>query len=234
MVKKKRLVEVAEDLYNQFTDKVANDGSFLDDDILDVEKESFQKYLTNPKFIFDLGTGNGRALPYLLELYNCKIVAIDYEYKMLKLARKKVNNSRVTFLQGDFIDLLPSLEYPDAILCLGTVYCALQRKEKRDAFLKMSFEKLNKNNGLLFLGYRSIEDAVVIENVVHEEKTTEGSIIFFEEEVNGEKLRGSQFYPNEHSLKIKLANFGFNELENYRIERSKLTRNLLVLRAGEK
>jgi asparagine synthase (glutamine-hydrolysing) len=65
-----------------------------------VEKEAFQKYLTNPELIFDLGTGNGRALPYLLESYNCKIVAIDYEYKMLKLARKKVT----VVLTGDGSD----------------------------------------------------------------------------------------------------------------------------------
>lgn len=81
--------------------------------------------------ILDLGTGDGRLLSLLLiDRPNAEAVAIDFSPTMLEAARAKFNNNlRVSVVDHNLDDLLPSLGKFDAVVSSFAIHhCTDARK----------------------------------------------------------------------------------------------------------
>lgn len=66
--------------------------------------------------ILDFGSGPGNNLPFLLSLEPQKIIEVDFSPEMLKLAKKKCSDVRVSYVNSSY-DLYASLEKFDLIIC---------------------------------------------------------------------------------------------------------------------
>ena len=101
------------EIIKQFFDSIAfnykHDDSKLIDDLLNSIK------LSGCHRILDLGCGKGISSQKLVELNHGEVVALDLSSKMIELAKEKINDPRVTFINGDFYEFKSSPF--DAIIC---------------------------------------------------------------------------------------------------------------------
>lgn len=62
--------------------------------------------LPNGARILDVGCGTGAHLKWLLEIYpSAQIIAVDQSKEMLKIAKSKIKDDRVTFFQSNVFNL---------------------------------------------------------------------------------------------------------------------------------
>jgi len=68
--------------------------------------------------ILDIGCGEGFYSMIFDQLYDCEVIAVDYDSEILSLARKRLGDSqKVTLEQGDIINLRFPDNYFDKIVC---------------------------------------------------------------------------------------------------------------------
>ena len=127
-------------IVKEYFDKVApnyvSDSSTLVTDLLD------SLNLHNYKRILDLGCGKGVISEELLNRCNGEVVAIDLSSKMIELAKEKINNPKIHFINADYYQF--NDDKFDAIICFD----AYPHFFDVEAFINKSDELLNEN-GLL-------------------------------------------------------------------------------------
>lgn len=101
-----------------------------DRQIQDDEEESQRRFrelveALPPKrgdWVLDVGSGTGVLIPYLREATGKRgrIVELDFSLEMLRMAKKKHSEGRMSFLQADAHDLCLKEETFDAVICFST------------------------------------------------------------------------------------------------------------------
>ncbi len=110
--------------------------------------------------ILDVGTGTGVLVPYLLESFPQHITAIDVSENMIKVAKKKINDSRVSFIVKDFFQLeVQSFDY----IFFYSVYPHFLDKEA----LFMHAKKLLKKDGKIVIAHSESKEKI---NSIHRQK----------------------------------------------------------------
>lgn len=127
-------------IVKEYFDKVApnyvSDSSTLVIDLLD------SLDLKNCHRILDLGCGKGVISEELFNRSSGEITAIDLSSKMIELAKEKINNPKIHFINADFYQYFD--DKFDAIICFD----AYPHFFDVEAFINKSDELLNEN-GLL-------------------------------------------------------------------------------------
>jgi len=117
----------------------------LDDYAPRPEQDKFISLLPKSASILDAGCGPGRDCEYFVQ-QGLKVVGVDLSKKLLEIARKRVPQAE--FLKQDLRKLEFSVSSFDAIwACASLLHL---RREEVPAVLQ-SFNKLLKNNGVLFV-----------------------------------------------------------------------------------
>jgi ubiquinone/menaquinone biosynthesis C-methylase UbiE len=110
----------------------------------------------NFKSVIDIGCGTGNHTLRLSKL-GYSVQGVDISQTMLKIARRKDENAKIRFMQGDMKKLgkiVPKNEKFDAAICLGHPSSSLMTDSDVQAFLRGT-HKILKNNGLLVFDARN-------------------------------------------------------------------------------
>jgi len=207
----------------------------LEDTILKSEINLFNKYIPNNiKSVVDVGCGYGRLFNYFLKRFSkINIIGFERDKKTFDKLKSIFIMNNIKIFNKSFIEKSNVISF-DVCLCLGNTYGAFLRKNDRIKFLKLVLSKLDKNNGLFILDYRTLKDALITENVIDVFYQDDGGIILFEEDINGKKLLGVQYYPNQNKLKEQLKSIGYSVCNIIKVNDSRFPRNIIILKPKDK
>lgn len=128
----------------QFFDEIAinyvHDDTSLIDELLD------SMYFSTCKRILDLACGKGIISKKLADRNNGEVIALDLSSEMIRLAKEKVDDPRVTFINQDYYDF--NSEPFDAIVCFD----AFPHFLDVEGFVEKT-DKLLKDDGLLVIAH---------------------------------------------------------------------------------
>lgn len=128
----------------QFFDEVADVYAHEDTSLIDELLDSM--YFSTCKRILDLACGKGIISQKLAERNNGEVIAIDISSEMIKYAKERVNDPRVTFLNEDYYKF--KAEPFDAIICFD----AFPHFLDIEGFVEKTNELL-KDDGLLVIAH---------------------------------------------------------------------------------
>lgn len=112
--------------------------------------------------ILDVATGTGVLISYLLETSPSKITAVDISDKMIEIAKKKYENSKVEFVVQDVMDF--SRGSYDYVF----VYSAYPHFKDKKALFKHLYSLIN-DGGKLIIAHSESRDKI---NEVHRHSNT--------------------------------------------------------------
>ncbi|MBR9707039.1 MAG: methyltransferase domain-containing protein [Candidatus Diapherotrites archaeon] len=214
-------------MYRNFTSDIAA-TSFLETNLLKEEDIALSKHAPKVRKIIDLGSGTGRLFSSLRKKYeNALITGVELNPKMFLKAKKTASRNNVTLIKNDLIDELHNYRDLDLVLCLGNVYSAFLDVRDRDALLDAVRSSLNEK-GKFFIDFRSYKQAKQVEKIIDSTKFPDGVRVTFEEDLNGRKISGSQFYPFESQLKQTLRRKGFLIKEEVILGSTRKRRKILI------
>ena len=215
-------------LYHEFTSKVIASSQYLESTVTQSEKDLIAPLAKSARRIYDLGTGNGRIPKFLSELgIEASIYGIDSNLQMFFQA-SEFQNPRVKFIDSDILDWLKNADEGDLILCIGNTMGGFMDEKYRDSVFASIYEKLQKG-GHFVVDYRPIEAVLKNDIVVCREPQNYGEIIITMEEINGEKIRLPQFYPDEESFRQQMMTNGFAVSNPILLEGTKYVRKGIIL-----
>lgn len=218
-------------LYKEFTSKAVASSLHLESAVTQSEKDLIAPLAKGARRIYDLGTGNGRIPKFLSELgIEASIYGIDSNFQMFFQA-SEFQNPHVNFIDSDILDWLKNADEGDLILCIGNTMGGFMDKEYRDSVFASIYEKLQKG-GHFVVDYRPIEAVLKNDIIICRQPQNYGEIIITMEEINGEKMRLPQFYPDEELFRQKMMANGFAVSNPILLEGTKYVRKAIILEKG--
>ena len=93
--------------------------------------------------VYEVGSGSCDFTQFILERIGKRgmVWCVEIAEEMIKIAKTKVNDSRVVFVVGEIFEVATSVPKPDAIVCFN-MYPHIARKNE---FIKKCYAMLSKN-----------------------------------------------------------------------------------------
>ncbi len=164
----------------------------------DLDRLSTIKILSKYKFntALELGCGTGKNTLWLLGKAK-KITGLDFSQEMLKKAKEKINNPKVTFIKAD---LLQPWKVANKFTDLITSSLTLEHIKDLDFIFTQAYLKL-KSNGIFFI------------NELHPFKQYSGSKARYESEKGTEVLEVYTHHISEYLITAKKNGFILVEID---------------------
>ena len=148
----------------EFFNSIASewDDKYGHHDVNKVKKIIEMSNIKKGSSILDVATGTGVLISYLLETSPSKITAVDISDKMIKIAKKKYENSKAEFVVQDIMDF--SCGSYDYVF----VYSAYPHFKDKEALFKHLYSLIN-DGGKLIIAHSESRDKI---NEVHSHSNT--------------------------------------------------------------